>query len=288
VKIIPPALAPNYTGAGSTLAQFLRMTLRDTAVVGANSTDSAITIDGVIYRPWLQVSDLVSSASLGVDNLELTVVTDEADLLSDLEAGRYDNASFYLFETNFLDPSDGLNSMKRGTTGEAKLTDSGSYTLEFRGLTQALQQTVGSVTSKTCRAHFADYPKQALGNKCGLVAADWTVTGTITNVASRQVVTDSARSEITDKFTEGFLKFTDGLNAGYERQIKGYTTGGEFVFVLAFPFTIEVGDAYSAIRGCRKRHIQDCKNEFNNLRRFQGEPYLPGADALTKVPGVGT
>ncbi len=104
---------------------------------------------------------------------------------------------------------------------------------------------------------------------------------------SRQQFDDVARTEDADHFTEGFVKFIDGLNAGYERQVKSYT-GGIFTFVLAFPFSIEAGDAYSAIAGCRKRHIEDCKEKFDNLVNFQGEPYLPGVDSLTKVPGVGT
>lgn len=287
MKTIPVALAPQYTGAGSTLCQCLKMTLRDGTIVGATSIDKSLVIDGVTYHAWLQVSDIVSTATLGVDNLELTVITDDTALMADIEAGRYDNASFYLFETNYLSPTDGQNSLKRGTTGEAKITDAGSYTLEFRGLTQALQQTVGSVTSKTCRAHFADFPTQALGNKCGLTAATYTFTGTIDTVTSRQIVSDAARTEADDYYTEGFLTFTDGLNSGYRRQIKSFAAG-VFTFVLPFPFVIGVGDAYSAIAGCRKRHIDDCKTKFNNLVNFQGEPYLPGVDALTKVPGVGT
>lgn len=287
MKTIPIALAAHYQQATTSLCQCLRMELRDGAVFAATSMDRPLTVDGVTYMPWLTVSDLVSTATLGVDNLTCTFVTDEVDLRSDLEAGRFDNASFYLFETNFLAPTDGVNGLKRGSTGEAQITDVGSYVLEFRGLTQALQQPVGIVTQKTCRAAFADYPRQIGGSPCRLDPADFTDTGSVTSVASNQVFSDSARVEADDYYTAGFLKFTDGLNAGYERQVRAFDSG-VFTLVLPFPFTVEVGDAYSVIAGCQKRLTEDCKTKFSNVLNFQGEPHLPGVDAITKVPGVGS
>ena len=288
MKTLPALLAPQYSSAGSTLCQCLKMTLRDGTIVGATSIDKVLFVGADTYQPWLQVSDLVSTATLGVDNLELTVVTDDVSLMSDLEAGRYDNASFYLFETNYLSPTDGVNGLKRGTTGEAKITDTGRYVIEFRGLTQALQQTVGIVTSRTCRANFADFPSAALSATCGLTAATYTIASTVTSVTSRQSVTDSALAgEAADLYGAGFLTFTSGLNSGYRRQLKS-SLAGVRTFTLPFPFDIAPSDAYSLIRGCRKRLTEDCKTKFGNVVNFQGEPHLPGVDLLTKVPGVGT
>lgn len=286
MRTIAPLLQRQYTGSASTLCQCLKMTLRDGTIVTASSIDKVLIIDGAAYQPWLQVSDIVSTATLGVDNLELTVITDDAALMADLEAGRYDNASFYLFETNYLNPSDGVNGLKRGSTGEVQITDSGKYTLELRGLTQALQQPVGIVTSRTCRAHFADWPKMALASRCGLDPADWTVTGTLTD-ALRQTLTDTARTEPDDWFGDGFITLTSGFAAGYTRQVKTYAAG-VFGLMLPLPFLAVPGDTYSAIAGCRKRHDVDCRDKFNNILNFQGEPNLPGVDSLTKVPGVGT
>ena len=301
MKTIPAALAAHYALPATSICQCLEMTLRDGTTVAATTLDKSLVIDGLVYEAWLDVSQLVSQASLGADNLELKIVTDEPDLLADLEAGRYDNAAFYLFEINYETTSDGVNDLKRGTTGEAQITDTGSYTLEFRGLTQALQQPVGIVTQRTCRAHFADYPRVAGGpvtiesdgvsggSPCRLDPADWTETGTITTSTSRQIVIDTSRTEADDWFTAGFLKFTSGLNANYERQIRSYIQSTKtFTFTLPFPFDIDVGDAYSVIAGCQKRLTEDCKTKFSNVLNFQGEPHLPGIDTITKVPGVGT
>ncbi len=296
MKTIPIALAAHYALPTTTLCQCLDLTLRDGTVIRATTLDRELTVAGNIYAPWLDISTLVSTASLAVDNLELTVVTDEADLQQDLEAGRYDNAAFLLFEVNYVAPADGINELKRGTTGEAQISDTGKYTLEFRGLTQALQQLVGIVSSRTCRANFADYPTMALASPCGLSPSDWIVAGSFTSVASRQQATDSARTEDDDWFGDGVLTIVSGLNAGYARQVRDFQDG-EFTFTLPFPFDIEVGDEYSAIAGCRKRHdrttnnpggVSDCIDKFDNVLNFQGEPHLQGIDALTKVPGQGS
>lgn len=299
MKTIPVALASHYALHATTVCQCLRMVLRDGTIVLATTLDAPLTVDGETYAPWLDISSLVSSASMSVDNMQLTVVTDEEDVKDDLEAGRYDNAAFYMFEVNYLSPADGVNALKRGTTGEASITDNGSYTLEFRGLMQQMQQPVGIVTQRTCRANFADYPRVAGGphyassdggtggSPCRLDPDDWTVTGTLTAVTNRQIAADSGRAEADDWFTAGFLKFTDGLNANYERQIKDFAAG-VFTFTLPFPFDVQVGDAYSAIAGCQKRLTEDCNAKFSNVLNFQGEPHLPGVDTITKVPGVGT
>ncbi len=383
MRIIPAGLVSQYTGGGSTLAYCLRMTLRDSTVIGASSIDRDLVIDGLTYKPWMDVSDLVSTSSLAVDNLSMTINTDDPDLMVDIEAGRYDNADFYIFEVNYLSPTDGQNPVKRGTTGEATVGDLGTYTLEFRGLSQALQQTVGLVTNRTCRANFADFPFQRLSSRCGLNPDDWTVEGTVTstdaappnaspdsgsvtsvingsafsdsavtkpsgyytgglllfttglNMGRSRIVssdanglftlalpfpdapvvgddfqvsqadysppspaytfTDTARTEADDWFGDGVVTMTGGLNAGYARQVATFASGA-FVLRLPFPFAVQVGDGYSAIAGCRKRHertsllpagVSDCIDKFNNILNFQAEPHLPGIDALTKIPGVG-
>ena len=240
-----------------------------------------------MYTPGLEVSSLASSAGLGVDNLELTILPDDNALLeADLEAGLWDNSAFYIFECNYEAPADGIHVLKRGTSGEVQVGQ-GRYVLELRGLTQALQQTVGIVTSRTCRANFADFPAQALSAPCRLTAATYTFTGALTGVTSRQVVTASGRTEAADYFGAGFLTLTAGPNAGYRRQIKSFAAG-VFTLTLPFPFDAAIDDTYSAIAGCRKRLTEDCKTRFANVLNFQGEPHLPGVDLLTKVPGVGT
>lgn len=267
---------------------------RDGFVFGLTTLDDSLTINTVDYVPGLEIKGLESAATLDVNNTAMTIVQPDQALEADLIAGLWDNAAFHIFDYEYGAEmiADGL---QRGTLGEVTVNQ-GSYVIELRGMGQALKQPVGSVTTKDCVAAFADYPRAVPGRLCRVVAATWTRTGTITTATSRWVVADAGNVEVDDFYGAGFLKFTDGLNAGYERQVRSYVAG-VFTFVLPFPFQIDPGDAYSAIAGCRKRHerslanpsgVSDCVDKFNNILNMQAQPHMQGVDILTKLPGVGS
>jgi hypothetical protein len=53
------------------------------------------------------------------------------------------------------------------------------------------------------------------------------------------------------------------------------------------PFTIATNDTASVWAGCNllsgiRNAVGDCKNKFNNLVNYRGEPYFPGTDRSTK------
>ena len=113
----------------------------------------------------------------------------------------------------------------------------------------------------------------------------WTETGTITSVTSKQVFTDSSRTEADDYFGEGILTWTAGLNTGLSQKVKTYASD---TFTLSLPmiFDVQIGDTYSVIAGCRKRLDEDCAAKFSNELNFQGEPHRPTVDELTSSPEV--
>lgn len=285
MKTIPAGLLAHYQQPTTTVATFLRVVRADEATFGFTTTDRVITVDGLAYEPGFEVSAIASSEALNVDNLELTILPDRAGgtiTALDLLTGKWDNAFFEIFEANYEAPADGINVLKRGWTGNVTVRN-GSYVIEFRSLAQRLQQAQGIVSSKNCRSQLGDA-------KCRVDLADFTVTGTATAVASARVFTDSARTEADDWYGEGSVTFTSGANAGYTRKCKTYVAD-VFELVEAFPFPIEIGDAYEAVAGCRKRHERslanptgesDCVDKFDNILNFQGEPHLQGVDALTR------
>lgn len=75
----------------------------------------------------------------------------------------------------------------------------------------------------------------------------------------------------------GMVTFTSGRNMGLSMEVKSYVPG--FLELhLPMPFPMAVGDTYTRQPGCGKRLIDDCKNKFDNVINFRGEPYLPGFD----------
>lgn len=82
-------------------------------------------------------------------------------------------------------------------------------------------------------------------------------------------------------FDFGVLTWTSGLNNGLSMEVKNYVPG-IIVLALPMPFDIAVGDTYSMHAGCDKR-LETCRDRFNNIVNFRGEPYLPGIDKVVQV-----
>lgn len=275
----PANLATHYASGDTTLAWGLKITRTDATVYGFTSHQRDVTINAVDYLagPGLDVQSLVSSAGMAVDNTELTIIADDDSTFTrpDILAGRWDGAAFELFIFNWATPADGRDVVFAGHLGQVK-PRRGAYVVELRGLQHYLQQPVGSVSTKTCRARLGD----AL---CGVTLASYTVTGTLTGVTSQQVFTDTSRAEADDYFAEGVLTFTSGANDGLSFRVRTYAAD---TFTLAVPpvLPVEVGDTYSVHAGCRKRLAEDCVAKFDNALNFQGEPHRPTVDDITETP----
>ena len=279
-KSLPSGLAAHYAQPATALCQCLEVIRTDGQALRVTNAQRDLVVAGQTYRaePGLDVGDVVATAGFAVDNLTLTVIPDDTAGASrvtraDLLAGRWTGATFRLFECAWSDPTHGVNTLRTGTVGEVQLAR-GSFVVELRGLKQALQQPVGDMTSRTCRARLGDA-------RCTVDLAPWTHAGTVSASAGAQQFTASALAEPADYYVEGEVAFTSGANAGLSRKVKAYTAGKVFTLALPLPAAIAIGDAFTAVAGCQKRHDVDCRDKFANLLNFQGEPHLPGIDALT-------
>jgi uncharacterized phage protein (TIGR02218 family) len=287
-QVIPITLAAHHLLRCTTLAACLKVVRRDGMTLGLTSAAKKFDFDGTTYYPGFTPSDSTQSSGLDVENLEVTVIPGTTLLTQvELAAGLWDNAQFSIFDVNHQDLTQGQTPSRRGRTGEAQLNDNSMWTIEFRGLKQALQQSLGAVTSKTCIAKLGD-------NRCKVNLIPHTFALTVTGVTSKQVFTASAATQASEWFKEGSVEFTSGPNANpaYAQKVKVFESG---VFTLVIPmwFDITIGDTFNAITGCQKRHertsanpsgISDCIAKFSNILNFQGEPHLGGLDGLTALP----
>lgn len=285
MKVIAPALASHLAGDTTTLAYALRVTRTDGQVFAFTSAGRSADIDGVHYSAGqgLSISNIDSSAGLGVDNLDLTTL-DDGSLFdtADIRAGVWQNAAFLIFRYNWASPSDGVEYLLAGIVGNVT-QQLGTIRAELRGLQQFFQQPLGSVTSKTCRARLADQPAPNGNNVCGLNAAAWTDALTITAVTDPRRIFTVTTARAADWFSEGLATFTAGANAGLKAKIKTHGAGGVLELLSPLQRDLAVGDTLSALAGCRKRR-SDCREKFSNVVNFQGEPDMPGVDALTATP----
>ena len=282
MKSLASGLAAHYASGGTTLAYCLRLQRLDGAVYRFTSSDQDLVVDGFTYQsgPGLDISDLVAAVGLAPDNLELRILyADEAITRADLLAGRWDRAAFRLFQVNARNPAAGQNLLASGRTGEAKLGQQGVFTLELRSLKQALQRACGAISQKTCRYEVGD-------SRCGRDLAAFTFTNVpVTGVSSPRVFEASSRLEASEYFQAGHVTMVDGLNAGITREVKLFA-GGVFELLAPFPFQVEIGQHFNAVAGCQRR-LEDCRDKFDNVLNFGGEPHLVGTDSLTALPEAG-
>ena len=289
MKTISIDLAAHYAGSGTTIADAMRITRPDGAVYGFTGATRSATIGGVLYdaTQGLDVTGIVTSAGLAVDNLELTTLDDGALFKhAEVIGGIWQNSEFLIFRYNWADPTDGVENVLAGTIGQVRLLN-GSIVCELRGLQQYLQQPVGNITSKTCRANFADYPRPNGNNRCGLNSADHLETVTVGTVTSRRVFTivraGAAPAIPDDALAEGLVIFSAGLNGGVVGKIRSYAAA-TITLATDLPYLPVAGNTLQVINGCRKRLDEDCAGRYSNARNFQGEPHRPSIDDLTASP----
>jgi len=277
MKTFPIALANHYALGTTRLSAAIRIERTDGEVFAFTEAQIPALIDAVKYqKQGLALSDIASASDMSVSNLELSTL-DDGSIFSraDIFGGVWKNARFLIFRYNRLDPAGGINPLMAGTFGDATILRN-VIVIELRSLMQYLQQPVGNISTKTCRARLGD-------SLCTVDLAPFTFTGTLTQVTNNQVFRDSSRAEAAAYFAEGILTFTSGDCEGLSQKVKLFATDGTFTLSLPMFSTVAVGDTYSVLTGCQKR-LEDCRDKFNNVLNFQREPHRPGVDQLTSAP----
>jgi uncharacterized phage protein (TIGR02218 family) len=242
---------------------------------GLTTHDEDVTIGSQLYRtgPGLDVESLVSTASLGVDNTELTILADDALMTrDDIAAGRWDGAMFELFQFDWKEPTEGAFVRMSGNLGAIR-PQGDAFVAELRDLRQPIQQDNTAVLQPTCRYRFCD-------ERCTLDEEDFSHTVTVTAVASNQRFSIApVGSPSEDGFTEGEVRWQTGQNFGIRAKVREYDEGsGEFTLATPMVFDIEVGDTAIAIEGCLKTR-EACKG-YQNILNFGGEPDKPTVDRV--------
>lgn len=271
------SLASHYEERVTTLATCWHITRRDGQVFRYTDHPFDLLVDGVTYigSTGYTASGIASSARLNVDNLEVSGAIDSATITeADLLAGKWDFAEIRIFEVSYLNTGLGRHRLRRGWLGEIRTAGIG-FTAELRGMMQVLQQHILRIVSSRCDAQVGDA-------RCKINLATFTngtVTGTITSVTNNRSFADSALTPATGWFDNGIITWTSGLNAGLQREVRTYTTGGAILLVQAMPFNVAVTDAYSMTVGCDGT-LPSCRDKFNNVINRRAFDFLPGVNRL--------
>jgi len=241
--------------------------------------------DGVVtYKAssGFTATQIKKSSDGSVDNLSVQglfgSVTLEDLLKSEIYEGRFYNAVLKIMVVNFEDLTEGDYQPFKGTLGN--IVDKGNYfECELISDYKKLMQPIGRVIQPLCDAVFAD-------SRCGLNEATFTFAGVITGVTSNSIFADVTTPAIANKaddyFGAGKLIWTSGNNNGLVGWVKSFITD-TFTMYKAFPNTVQVGDGFNAVAGCRKRAAEDCDTKFSNLVNHRGFPGVPGDKFILSV-----
>lgn len=86
----------------------------------------------------------------------------------------------------------------------------------------------------------------------------------------------------TGFFDGGLVIWLTGANSGRAMEIRTWDASTRTITLfLPMPDDVAVGDEFDIRPGCLKRLLEDCRDKFDNVVNFRGEPYVPGTDAVT-------
>jgi uncharacterized phage protein (TIGR02218 family) len=288
-KSLTPELLAHYQQSQTTITRCVRIERRDGVVIALTDHDTDVIIDGVTYQSAvgytptaIQTHDQGAVNTIDVEGILAVAGVSRADIA----AGCFDEAKIFVFEVNYENLSHGILPLISGFWGECQLYDN-HYVTEFRSLSQVLQHTVGDLYASTCRAQLGD-------TRCRVNVAELTLEGAVTALKNTQ----NEKSEFiaggfeqpSGYFHYGLLTWKQGKNQNLSMEIKSFFIQEEeenqkpcFQLVQPMPYPIEIGDIFSVVPGCDKS-LSTCKNQFNNIVNFRGEPFIPGLDHILRIP----
>lgn len=257
------------------VAVFWRVFRQDGITHGFTTHDRDIWLDGVLHAsaPGMIPSAIRRSAGFEADSAEIEgSLSHDSISASDLASGRFDNARITV---GLVDWETGESQVLfRGAIGAVSRVDEG-FTAELQSRKAELAIDRVPRTSPACRAVFC-------GKGCGLSAARFSHQGIV-------IVSDHASNTVTletpvalGNLVGGTLTWLDGPLAGIGMAVIGVT--GDAVRVdSALVDGLLAGMRVELREGC-DRTISTCATRFGNGVNFQGEPYLPGNDLITRYP----
>lgn len=258
-----------------TAATFWRLLRRDGVALGFTTHDHDLWFDGVLHRaaPGMTPSAVRRSAGLDTDSAEVEgVLSHDAIAAADLALGRFDGAELRM---GLVDWESGERTfLYRGTLGGVTEED-GRFTVELASRKALLSVDALPRTSPSCRAPFC-------GRGCNLSAVAFSHEAVVVawDLAANAVTIETFAA--LDDLVGGSLRWLDGPLAGLVATVMQAGAAG-LVLDTPLPTDIASGQRVIAREGC-DHTLDTCATRFANAANFQGEPFLPGNDLLTRYP----
>lgn len=266
--------AASLAGEATTLAVCWRLRRADGLVLGFTSHDRDLWAEGLWYRanPGMTPSAVVADASLEPASAEMEGVLDGGVLsVGELQAGRWEGAEVEMRLLDWMTPAAGGLTLLRGAMGDVSRVG-GGFRVEIAGDARRLAEGGAPLCSPLCRA--------ALGDRaCGVDMAGRRAAGVVAAVEGDCVTLAGEPAGAAD-YAFGRLRVLTGAGAGVDRGIAA-VDGARVLLEAPLEAGVRAGDVVRLEEGCDGR-FATCCGRFGNGLRFQGEPHVPGTDALLR------
>jgi uncharacterized phage protein (TIGR02218 family) len=260
-----------------TVATFWQVRRRDGPAFAFTTHDRDLWFDGLLHRasPGMIPSAIRKSGDFEPDSADVRgALAHDAIRAEDLAAGRFDGASVRI---GLVDWESGEREVLwRGIMGSVSEED-GHFGAELVSRKAELLRDPVPRTSPSCRAVFC-------GPGCGLSAAVFTHEGALASLdATANAIALEAGVDPAD-LVGGNVIWLDGPHAGQRMQVVAQLDGSD-ALILDTPLNpaTPTGAALLLREGC-DHTLDTCATRFTNAANFQGEPFLPGNDLLTRYP----
>lgn len=101
---------------------------------------------------------------------------------------------------------------------------------------------------------------------------------TVNTGSTRQnLLTTASLGQSPPYFTQGFVSFVTGQNAGYMFSIKQQVSTTNILLAAKMPLPLAIGDKFVAYAGCDKSEAT-CVAKFNNLIHIGATPFVPNPE----------
>lgn len=277
------ALYAHLALGATTVCRAWVVTRRDGLVLGFTDHDLPLVVGGIACRAdsGMTARALQQTTGLSVDNSEAVgALSDAAITEADLIAGRFDGAEVRSFLVNWTAPAERVE-LFRGSLGEITRSG-GGFSVELRGLSEALNQPQGFAYQPACSAVLGD-------TRCrfDLTTPGYQVEVAVDRVEENQRFAFGAFPVFEDRwFQEGRVEVLTGLAAGLVGVVKTdrREADGRLVELWqSFGADLAPGDMLRITAGCDKA-AGSCRSKFGNFLNFRGFPHVPGEDWLASYP----
>lgn len=250
----------------------------------ANGSFGAASLSGgedgkYLADPGFTASAVASSTESGIEGMTVELPTSSAALEhTDLRAELHRDAQVTLEYVRWDAPDDGLMVLFAGVFGDVKNNDEGNIEFEVEGLFTKNRSIRVKTYSQQCRHDLGDVG-------CGFDIDGDRRTFTVSAVVSQSKFETTELTQPDDFWNLGVVRFTSGLNNGISVEVADFDqTDNEVTLALPAPLTLEVGDTGEIWPGCDKT-IQTCRNRFDSVVNFGGEPFAPQEGVLYAFKG---